>query len=91
MPLFFLLFCRDLLSKTKNNNNNKLPVKFSSCLLANVTHCEPSSKDTFLVAVYNPISRPVSHHVRLPVKQDTFKITGTTSSNNIFNHLVIFI
>jgi hypothetical protein len=47
----------------------------SPCLLANVTICDPSHKDKFLVAVQNPLSKTVSHHVRLPVNGTNFKIT----------------
>jgi lysosomal alpha-mannosidase len=35
-----------------------------------------SQQDRFLVAVQNPLSRRVTHYVRLPVDGDSYKITG---------------
>nr|XP_022916135.1 lysosomal alpha-mannosidase-like [Onthophagus taurus] len=64
----------NLLKKTDDVSSVTLP--FKSCLLANVSHCEASSFDTFTVAVYNPLSRNVNHYVRLPVSGDSYTVTG---------------
>lgn len=48
--------------------------KFSSCLLANISTCETSNKKSFAVIVYNPLSKYVSHHVKLPVTSTVFQI-----------------
>ncbi|KAJ8872261.1 hypothetical protein PR048_025863 [Dryococelus australis] len=43
-------------------------VTMTSCLLLNISQCEMSERSQDLVVtVYNPLSRPVSHYVRLPV------------------------
>lgn len=52
-------------------------VKLVSCLLANVTDCNASSKDKFTVAVYNPLSRIVTEYIKLPVNATSFKIIGS--------------
>jgi lysosomal alpha-mannosidase len=61
----------DLLKK----KDSAVDLALSTCLLANVTICDASNKDKFLVAVQNPLSKTVSHHVRLPVNGTNFKIT----------------
>uniref|UniRef100_A0A1Y1KZL6 Alpha-mannosidase n=1 Tax=Photinus pyralis TaxID=7054 RepID=A0A1Y1KZL6_PHOPY len=47
---------------------------FKSCLLANISVCEESRKQKFVAIVYNPLSRKVSHHVRLPVDTNDFDV-----------------
>ena len=40
------------------------------CPLLNVSQCEPSeSGSRFVVTAYNPLSRPVTTYIRLPVRQ----------------------
>ncbi|KAK4872844.1 hypothetical protein RN001_014873 [Aquatica leii] len=63
---------KNLLSKS----SEKPSLVFKSCLLANVSHCEESQKERFAVSVYNPLSRKVSHHVRLPVDTLKFTVSG---------------
>ncbi|KRT80854.1 glycoside hydrolase, partial [Oryctes borbonicus] len=65
----------NLLKKTDDTDNVK--TNFASCLLANVSYCQKSNLDKFVVAVYNPLSKYVNHYVRLPVNGDSYVITGT--------------
>ncbi|XP_063925701.1 lysosomal alpha-mannosidase-like isoform X2 [Zophobas morio] len=58
------------------NGSPNLNLNFSSCLLTNITVCDNSQKERFVVVVQNPLSRSVTHYVRLPVNSDGFKITG---------------
>ncbi|RZC38887.1 Glyco hydro 38 and/or Alpha-mann mid domain containing protein, partial [Asbolus verrucosus] len=60
----------------KKTDTADIDLKLSTCLLANVSICENSQKDKFLVAVHNPLSRAVTHYVRLPVNGDSCVITG---------------
>lgn len=47
-----------------------------SCLLLNISQCDISeSNKNFVVTVYNPLSRPVSHYVRLPVSGKAYTVT----------------
>lgn len=55
---------------------------FDSCLLANVSYCEQSDSDKFTVAVYNPLSRPVTSPVNLPVNSENWKITDPDGTDN---------
>ncbi|KAF5279397.1 hypothetical protein FQA39_LY05507 [Lamprigera yunnana] len=51
-------------------------IPFESCLLRNISQCgftEDNKK--FIVTVYNPLSRPVNHYVRLPVADPGYKVT----------------
>lgn len=48
---------------------------FNSCLLLNVSQCNVSEKaNTFVVTLYNPLSQPVTHHVRLPVTEIAYSV-----------------
>lgn len=43
---------------------------FQSCLLMNISQChwtENGFNDALSITVYNPLSRPVSHYVRIPL------------------------
>lgn len=62
---------QNLLAKQANSTN----LSFKSCLLANISYCEESRVEKFVVIVYNPLSQTVSHHVRLPVDTDSFTVT----------------
>ncbi|XP_054258367.1 lysosomal alpha-mannosidase isoform X2 [Macrosteles quadrilineatus] len=47
------------------------PVVLNSCMLFNISQCETSeSHNTFVVTLYNPLSRNVSRYIRLPVSGD---------------------
>lgn len=46
-----------------------------NCRLRNISECAISSeRNTFLVTVYNPLSRPVDYYVRLPVKNTSYTV-----------------
>ncbi|CAG9856046.1 unnamed protein product [Phyllotreta striolata] len=62
-----------LLSKSQEKFDQ---LAFASCLLSNISICENSSKDRFLVAVYNPLSKAVSHPVALPVQNASYSVIG---------------
>ncbi|KAI4470603.1 alpha-mannosidase [Holotrichia oblita] len=70
----------NILKKTDDADDVK--IKFSSCLMANVSHCKESNLDRFTVVVYNPLSRYVNHYVRLPVNGDSYTIVGPDGNIN---------
>ncbi|GJQ67661.1 hypothetical protein Trydic_g16491 [Trypoxylus dichotomus] len=70
----------NLLKKTDDTDNVK--INFVSCLLANVSYCEQSNLEKFVVAIYNPLSKYVNHYVRLPVNGDSYIITGPNGTIN---------
>lgn len=46
-------------------------VTLQSCLLLNVSSCDVTeTQNTFVITLYNPLSRRVSHYVRIPVQGD---------------------
>ena len=48
-------------------------IQFQSCLLSNISQCEFTEKqDSFIVTVYNPLSRPVTYYARLPVSGNAY-------------------
>lgn len=50
-------------------------IPFKNCLLLNVSSCpETEALDSFMVTVYNPLSRPVSKYVRLPVTGTAYSV-----------------
>lgn len=71
------------LSKIVTKKSEKVPgrdpapeIPFSSCLLTNVSQCEfTETSDSFIVTIYNPLSRPVNNYVRLPVPGRNYKVT----------------
>ncbi|KAF2897558.1 hypothetical protein ILUMI_08618 [Ignelater luminosus] len=62
---------------TKLLNRDPAPaIPFSTCLLANISQCEyTENSNSFIVTVYNPLSRPVNHYVRLPVVEQHYKVS----------------
>ena len=63
-----------LLSAT-NLQPSQLDLSQIDCPALNISQCEVSeSAGTFLVLVYNPLSRPVTHHVRLPVPSTKYEV-----------------
>lgn len=46
--------------------------EFKTCQLLNISQCEVSEKsEQFLLTLYNPLSRPVTEFVRLPIPSET--------------------
>jgi lysosomal alpha-mannosidase len=64
---------RDLLKKDASAD---IDLNLETCLLANISICEPARSDRFIVTVYNPLERSVNHYVRIPVPDGSYKITG---------------
>ena len=63
-----------LLSKT-NLQLSQLDLSRTDCPALNISACQVSeSAETFLVMVYNPLSRPVDHYVRIPVPQPSYRV-----------------
>lgn len=51
--------------------NNETP-KFKTCQLLNISQCEISEQtEQFVLTLYNPLSRPVTEFVRLPIPSET--------------------
>lgn len=62
---------------SKINLNTDLNLNLSLCLLANISICETSKQERFLVIVYNPTSQLNNHYVRLPIDEKyIYRITG---------------
>ncbi|XP_050460750.1 lysosomal alpha-mannosidase isoform X2 [Cataglyphis hispanica] len=56
-------------------NKSEPSLKIFTCLELNISSCAFSEKnDKFVVVVYNPLSRPVSTYVRLPVTGNSYEI-----------------
>lgn len=56
---------------------NGTSITFDNCPLVNISQCGPSESGNkrFMVTVYNPLSRPVSKVVRVPVNGTSFDVT----------------
>nr|XP_023026878.1 lysosomal alpha-mannosidase-like isoform X2 [Leptinotarsa decemlineata] len=57
-------------------NDEPAPViPFETCPLLNVSQCGFTEKNNgFVVTVYNPLSRPVSKHIRIPIRGDHYVV-----------------
>jgi hypothetical protein len=72
----FVVINRTIRELLRKNDEDEIDLQLSSCLLANVSICDTTGKDRFLVVVQNPLSRVVTHYVHLPVEGDNYKVTG---------------
>lgn len=53
----------------------KNALSFTHCPLLNVSQCEfTESRNNFIVTIYNPLSRPVSKYIRLPVLGKSYAV-----------------
>ncbi|XP_011645218.1 lysosomal alpha-mannosidase isoform X2 [Pogonomyrmex barbatus] len=60
-------------------NNTAASFKIFTCLELNISSCAFSEKsDLFTVVLYNPLSRPVSIHVRVPVQGNSYIVRSLT-------------
>ncbi|KAG5887528.1 hypothetical protein JTB14_022140 [Gonioctena quinquepunctata] len=67
------LIIGSLLSK---NGSAYDKLALASCLLSNVSLCQSFGGERSIVAVYNPLSRPVSHYIRIPTPTSLFSLLG---------------
>ncbi|XP_029158276.1 lysosomal alpha-mannosidase isoform X1 [Nylanderia fulva] len=59
-------------------NSSTPSFQIFTCLELNISSCAFSEKNNvFVVAVYNPLSRPVSTYVRLPVKDNSYSVLSS--------------
>ncbi|XP_017786052.1 PREDICTED: lysosomal alpha-mannosidase isoform X1 [Nicrophorus vespilloides] len=59
-------------------NRKESELKFDSCPLLNVSQCDSTENHkTFVVTIYNPLSRNVTKYVRLPVKGSAYKVQNS--------------
>nr|CAD7429117.1 unnamed protein product [Timema monikensis] len=71
-----------LISDNATVDQKSRTVEFKSCPLLNISRCELSeTEDDFLVTVYNPLARPVSHYVRIPVTGEHYAVTDPSGSS----------
>ncbi|GLV45786.1 Lysosomal alpha-mannosidase II [Carabus blaptoides fortunei] len=64
---------------------------FQSCLLLNISQCElTENDDTFIVNVYNPLSRPVSKYVRLPVTKRGHNVINEEGNRQDIQYVPVF-
>ncbi|CAH0546121.1 unnamed protein product [Brassicogethes aeneus] len=62
---------------TSDNKDILLNLDLQTCLLSNVSICTTAEKN--VIVVYNPLSRPVSHYVRIPVPEGSYKVYDAES------------
>ncbi|KAJ8964251.1 hypothetical protein NQ314_005027 [Rhamnusium bicolor] len=56
-------------------------IPFISCPLLNVSQCEFSeTSDSFVVTIYNPLSRPVNKYIRLPVSKAKYSVRDSSGT-----------
>lgn len=70
---FMFFFSRNLLKK---NESSEATLNLETCLTANVSLCSITENYRFVVAVYNPLERPVTEYCRLPVPVGSYIVTG---------------
>jgi lysosomal alpha-mannosidase len=57
-------------------------VPLKSCLLLNISQCDVSEHSSqFVVTLYNPLSHPISHHVRVPVSGASYTVRDPTGKS----------
>lgn len=65
-----------MINQTSTNNNTEpRPVSdflLNTCMLLNISACEiTETHSNFVVTLYNPLSRPVTHYIRIPISEDS--------------------
>src|SRR5882724_4143633 len=71
--------------KNKNNSTNDSEV---FCNLLNITDCGVTeSNDKIAVTLYNPIARPVSQYISIPVVNNNYNVYE--SNGQVVNHSAI--
>ncbi|GLV46666.1 Lysosomal alpha-mannosidase II [Carabus blaptoides fortunei] len=80
------LVAKTALSKiitSKHEDADPVPkLQLDYCPLLNISSCELTEKsDNFVVTLYNPLSRPVSHYVRLPVTGTSYTVTDPSGTD----------
>lgn len=76
-----ILYCSKIVApnatQLKDEPTPTPAINFTSCLLTNISSCPISeTQSTFVVTVYNPLSRSVNKYVRLPISGTNYKVTG---------------
>ncbi|XP_018301818.1 lysosomal alpha-mannosidase isoform X1 [Mycetomoellerius zeteki] len=60
-------------------NSTAASFKIFTCMQLNISSCAFSEKsDTFMAVVYNPLSRPVSTYIRVPVQGNSYVVQSLT-------------
>lgn len=74
------------------NITEDIEAEFSTCLLANISICAVSQEDRFIVIVQNPLSRNITHYVRLPINGTSYNITSLDGQEvyDIFDSIHLF-
>jgi len=66
-------------------NNTAASFKIFTCLELNISSCAFSEEnDIFMVVVYNPLSRLVSTHVRIPVQGNSYVVRSLIDGMYIY-------
>ncbi|KAL6449015.1 hypothetical protein ACFW04_000614 [Cataglyphis niger] len=80
----------DAIGKWSEKANKSEPsLKIFTCLELNISSCAFSEKnDKFVVVVYNPLSRPVSTYVRLPVTGNSYEIESLNDGMHPITQIV---
>lgn len=80
--LFMIFFRSKLIDPLETNFIEEEPtpaIPFTSCPLLNISQCESSeNQNSFVVTIYNPLSKPVSKIVRVPVTSSSFSVKDPT-------------
>jgi lysosomal alpha-mannosidase len=77
IPHFF--FSKLIAHKVQPGAPRVVAVPLKSCLLLNISQCDISEDSSrFVVTVYNPLSHPVSHYVRVPVLGSSYTVQDPT-------------
>lgn len=56
-------------------------IPFTSCPLLNISQCDSSeNQDSFVVTIYNPLSKPVTKFVKVPVTSSNYSVRDPTGT-----------
>ncbi|XP_046834727.1 lysosomal alpha-mannosidase isoform X1 [Vespa crabro] len=60
-----------------------------SCLELNISACAYTEDNAnFIVTVYNPLSRPISTYIRLPVQGNSYDVLDMTTNLNVVSQII---
>lgn len=83
-----MFFYSKLIAPTERNFIDEEPapaIPFTSCPLLNISQCEWSeNQDSFVVTIYNPLSKPATKFVKVPVTSSNYSVRGPTGIKLLF-------
>ncbi|XP_020290943.1 lysosomal alpha-mannosidase [Pseudomyrmex gracilis] len=83
------IIAKSIANWTKTGNSSRPMSKIFPCLNLNISLCAFSEKnEAFMIVAYNPLSRPVSTHIRVPVQGNSYALRSLSNGAQLPTQIV---